>query len=387
MIRLRITLLLFFIAPWLHAQISLELLTDLAEDVKETSGLIYFNGKLITHNDSGNAAELYEIDPANGSVQRTVVLTDAVNVDWEDLAQDDNYIYVGDFGNNNGNRQDLVIYRVAKNDYLNSDTPTAEAINFSYEDQQDFAQNPQTNWDAEALISYQGNLIVFTKQWGAMGTVAYSVPTESGTFVASRLDSYQIDGLVTGACYDGDADQIVLVGYSQLLTPFIAQVDGLNSTSIFSGTVTKAALELAFTQVEGIAKSTDGFFISSEEFTRTVPSIFFPSQLYTVRFEIEPEPEPDPDPDPDPDPQPDDSPSPELILFQPSGSISLDYNFDTEEDIFGYAIFDGNGKRVMIRNSDSEKMGSIDTSFLRPSIYFVSFYLRNGRIAKPFIIR
>lgn len=368
-------LLLFFHVPWLHAQINLELLTDLSDDVKETSGLIYFDGKLITHNDSGNAAELYEIDPADGSVRKTIVLTNAVNIDWEDLAQDDDYIYIGDFGNNNGDRQDLVIYRIVKNDYLNSDTPAAEAINFSYEDQTDFTQDSQTNWDAEAFISYQGNLIIFTKQWETMGTVAYSIPNEPGTHVASRLDSYQVDGLVTGAAYDFDSDQIVLVGYSQLLFPFVVQVQNPQSDSIFSGTVVKTTLELAFSQIEGIAYAEDHFFMSSEEFTSTTPSIFSPSRLYSIQFELDPN-----------LPQNEGSGS-GLILFQPSGSQFLNYNFDTEEDIFGYAVFDVNGKRILLGNGNSEKMGSIDTSFLGSSIYFVSFYLRNGRIAKPFIIR
>ncbi|WP_144896518.1 hypothetical protein [Lutibacter sp. Hel_I_33_5] len=43
-------------------------------EVKETSGLLFFNDKIITHNDSGYAANLYEIDSLSGLITRTVKL-------------------------------------------------------------------------------------------------------------------------------------------------------------------------------------------------------------------------------------------------------------------------------------------------------------------------
>jgi len=40
----------------------------LSYNVRETSGLIYLNGKLITHNDSGGEPALYELDTITGNV-------------------------------------------------------------------------------------------------------------------------------------------------------------------------------------------------------------------------------------------------------------------------------------------------------------------------------
>ena len=82
---------------------------ELPAEVIETSGLLFLNGKLITHNDSGDDSNLYEIDTITGNITRTVSVSNATNIDWEDIAQDDTYIYIGDFGNNNGTRtiQDL----------------------------------------------------------------------------------------------------------------------------------------------------------------------------------------------------------------------------------------------------------------------------------------
>ena len=36
------------------------------------------------------------------------------NTDWEEISQDKDFIYIGDIGNNSGNRDDLKIYRAGK---------------------------------------------------------------------------------------------------------------------------------------------------------------------------------------------------------------------------------------------------------------------------------
>jgi hypothetical protein len=36
----------------------------------------------------------------------------AKNTDWEALTNDGNNFYIGDFGNNDGSRRDLTIYKV-----------------------------------------------------------------------------------------------------------------------------------------------------------------------------------------------------------------------------------------------------------------------------------
>ena len=85
---------------------------ELPEKVKETSGLLFLDGKIITHNDSGNDANLYEIDSLSGTILRTISIANATNIDWEDLAENDTHLFIADIGNNNGNRQDLKIYTI-----------------------------------------------------------------------------------------------------------------------------------------------------------------------------------------------------------------------------------------------------------------------------------
>ena len=86
--------------------------TDLNDDLSETSGLLYVDGRIITHNDSQGLNNLYEINKNTGNISRTVTIKGATNVDWEDLCQDGEYIYNGDFGNNKGSRTDLKIYKL-----------------------------------------------------------------------------------------------------------------------------------------------------------------------------------------------------------------------------------------------------------------------------------
>ena len=105
---------------------------DLPTILSESSGAIFFNDKLIIHNDSGNENKLHELDTITAAVTRTVTVTNATNTDWEDIAQDDLSIYIGDIGNNSGNRTNLKIYKILKSDYQNSTNVTAEIINFSY---------------------------------------------------------------------------------------------------------------------------------------------------------------------------------------------------------------------------------------------------------------
>ena len=63
--------------------------SNLNAALEENSGLILWNDRLWTHNDGGNSTALFEMD-TTGTIIRTVNVSNAVNVDWEDIAQDEN---------------------------------------------------------------------------------------------------------------------------------------------------------------------------------------------------------------------------------------------------------------------------------------------------------
>ena len=202
-------------------------LTFLDETVSETSGIVYLNGRLITHNDSGGNSALYEIDSITGAVTRTVTIEDASNVDWEDICVDDTYIYIADIGNNNGTRTDLRIYKILISDYLNNEVISAEKIEYNYSDQTNFTSNPfNTNFDAETLIAYNDSLYIFTKNWGDNRTNVYSIPKTPGNYSVNRIDNFWTNGIITGGTYNVETQKIVLTGMA-LIFPFIVEIDGI----------------------------------------------------------------------------------------------------------------------------------------------------------------
>lgn len=75
--------------------------------LSETSGLIRWKQGFITHNDSGNDAELFMLTANGDLIARQPVA--AGNHDWEDIAVQGNTLYVADIGNNNGRRPELSI--------------------------------------------------------------------------------------------------------------------------------------------------------------------------------------------------------------------------------------------------------------------------------------
>ena len=264
----------FFICFSIQAQIeNIIEKYDLPATISETSGLLFFNGKLITHNDSGDAANLYELDTITGNITRTININNATNVDWDDVTQDDTYIYIGDFGNNsNGNRQDLKIYRILKSDFTNSTSITSETIAFSYEDQTDFTSQPNnTNFDAEAMSAYKDKLVIFTKNWTDNTVHAYTIPKTIGTHSAKKVSSYNSNGLITGSTCNKEDDSFLLCGYTNPTgQPFLVhiKVNAITNDAIFSGVIERTDINptLNPSQVEGITViSGKKYFLSREK--------------------------------------------------------------------------------------------------------------------------
>jgi len=194
--------------------------------LEETSGMLFWKGGLWQHADGGAGPLLYETDTADGRIRRSVRVLDVWNRDWEDIAQDDSHVYVGDFGNNaDGARRDLAIYRIRKADLAevsDSGGVSADRIAFRYPDMPDTVAAPnRTDHDCEAMVCLDGRLLLFTKRWVSNGTVLYTVPALPGEHVATKVDSFDTGGLVTGADLDPATGRIVLTGYSRMLARFL----------------------------------------------------------------------------------------------------------------------------------------------------------------------
>lgn len=253
-----------------NAAINPKLKYNLTTTLNETSGLTWWDKKIWTHNDSGNDPLIYALDNATGNIIKTVAIKNASNIDWEDMAQDEKYIYIGDFGNNaNGNRTNLKIYKIKKKDIKAKDSVNAEIINFAYADQIDFTPkgSNNTNFDCEAMITFGDSIFLFSKNWVDNKTRLYKLPKTPGTYSAENMADLDVQGLITGADIVAEQKIIILTGYSSSITPFIYLLYDFSGNDFFVANKRKISINQSFTQVEGVcALSATKYYISNEKF-------------------------------------------------------------------------------------------------------------------------
>jgi len=248
----------------------------------ETSGLVAWNNKLWTHNDSQDN-NIYAFDTNNVNNYQSYALPGLINTDWEEISQDDTYFYIGDFGNNtNGNRTDLKIFRIEKNSVL-LNSPIIDTINFAYSNQTDFTATGgnNTDFDCESFIISTDSIYLFTKQWISQKTSIYSIPKTIGTHIANYRSTLDVQGLITGAVYKESQGLIVLCGYTNLLQPFIYLLYDFSGVNFLGANKRKINLSLSFHQVEGITTNSGLiYYISNEKFVQLPISI--PAKLHVL---------------------------------------------------------------------------------------------------------
>ena len=248
--------------------------------LRESSGLCYTDGNLWSFGDSGNPNAIYKIDTTTGAILQTVTLQNTSNEDWEDITADNDYIYIGDFGNNNGIRKDLRILRIKKTDITTSVqvNVNADVVSFSYSDQMDFTFNSNTNFNCEALVSIEDNLYIFTKDAGDFQTRCYQLPKTPGTYIVAPISSFNTAGKITSAAYNPVTKELALGGYeAKKMHPFIWFFKDYSSNHFFEGDNTKVSLSNDDTpwQTEGIDyTSANTMFLSCESTPGIAASLY-----------------------------------------------------------------------------------------------------------------
>lgn len=197
----------------------------LPKALEEVSGIEWVDSSLWAIEDSGNDNDLYRLD-ANGEIAHTIRITDATNVDWEDLASDaTGNIYIGDFGNNDNLRQDLCIYKVSKETLGNATTTAAAKTTFSYPDQTAFPPPASERlFDVEAFIVYQDYFYLFTKNrsTNSDGSVTiYRIPNQPGpqtAVILGKLNSCTDFNTcaITAAAISPDQQKVAILSHNKL---------------------------------------------------------------------------------------------------------------------------------------------------------------------------
>jgi len=225
MTRLYIALLPLLIASCSGSETQLNVAGKLS--LKEVSGLEYIDGSLWALEDSGNKNSIYKLS-ADGKIEQEINVTNATNHDWEELTSDkQGNLYIGDFGNNDSDRKDLVIYKLAHDNY----DKVSSVISFYYPEQKEFPpKKSNLIYDSEAFFEHNGNFYLFTKNRskGFNGDFqVYKIPNKEGSHAAQLLGTLKTcDNFrkcaITGADISPDGTKAVLVSGDKiwLLTNF-----------------------------------------------------------------------------------------------------------------------------------------------------------------------
>ena len=248
-------------------------IATLSDSLRETSGLTFFQNRLYTINDGGNPNVIFEIDKNSGKILRKIQ-TDFPNKDWEAITNDEEKLYIGDFGNNAGNRRDLKIYSIdhqLKTGYFK----------FEYADQKSYNnQYFQHNFDAEAMVFFKGNIHLFTKEWASSNISHYIIDlnTKENQSV-TRAETFHLGFVATDSAYfEG---KLYVLGYTKKAKAYLMIFEQNKEGLFFSNPVKKYRLGSVLTvgQVEGIAVNADGIYISNEGFSKLIfnvnPNLYF----------------------------------------------------------------------------------------------------------------
>ncbi|MEN2486971.1 hypothetical protein AAYQ05_04150 [Flavobacterium sp. B11] len=250
-------------------------LYSLPKKLKEVSGITYFpeTNILYTLEDSGNKNALYAID-SKGKLAKTITISNATNVDWEDITKDKSgNIYIGDFGNNDNERRDLCIYKVAKNQ-LNNDVAKAEyKISYSYPEQTEFPpKKKEMFYDVEGFFELNGYFYLFTKNRskGFDGTAfIYKIKNAAGTQKAVKVGEFKTCNnynhcVLTSATISPDGKKVALLSHDKVLL-----FKGFKGDLFHKGTQTEINLN-HFSQKEAIVFKDNNTLLIADEKTNKI---------------------------------------------------------------------------------------------------------------------
>lgn len=251
----------------------------LPTEVSETSGLFFHNGRLWTHNDSGGKPILYALDTTTFEVVQRITLAQVKNKDWEEVCTDGESVFVGDFGNNKGSRKNLRIFTFPLS-ALPAEGDTiiqVDSILFRFADQTNFEKRKhEHDYDCEAMFATDNCLYLLSKGWATGTTRLYRLPKTPGKHMAEVVNSFDSQGLITGADYDRESRTLVVVGYvKNVWKPFMYIIFDFDEHGEKLTNHRFEMSQLAGGQTEGICFFDDGQCYVSAETSPTMSSRVF----------------------------------------------------------------------------------------------------------------
>ena len=207
------------------------------------------------HNDKGNASELFRFD-LNGKVHQKIKLKGIKNDDWEAIERDnDGYLYLGGFGDNEEKRAVYRIHRIKEPDSNAKKVDQIESFSFKYSDAQ--------SHNCEAFFIFNDNFYLITKvdkknKSSKPEIYRLSKQNEGFTNTAVRLGSFTIDGVVTDAVYLESHECLVVLTYSNIAFYSVEKESDLLSKPI-------SVIDIDFGQCEAIGVNGNNIVITNEK--------------------------------------------------------------------------------------------------------------------------
>lgn len=264
----------------------LEVLTTLPKFIKEASAAEVTSASpdlVWTIEDQKNDNILFGFTK-NGELKKEIRINNVKNNDWEDLTADDaGNIYIGDFGNNDNERQNLAIYKINASDLAKDQADASEIVEFYYPEQTEFpAKKKDRIYDSESFFIFNNQFYLFTKNRSSKfdGTTSlYRVDNKPGQRLpAKKISSFvTCDNFnhcaVTSAAMSPDKKKVAILSSDKvwIFTDF-------KGDDFFSGKSQMIELD-HFTQKEGLTFESNDSLLITDEAAKKGKSFLYRLQL------------------------------------------------------------------------------------------------------------
>ena len=254
-----------------HSQkIHFDLEKNLPKELNEISGITK-DGNIFWAISDAKKSTIYKLD-LSGNIIQEIQISNVRLKDAEAITSDKNYLYVGDIGDNDGNRTNRSIIKILKTSIGNKSATTikGELINFSFPDRNESKKKKNNNHDCEAMLFFKDSLYLFTKRREDQKSELFVLPVTPGNHAARSISIFKTNGLITDAALNEKETEIALIGYDEgHAMPFILVFNSFSGNDFFSGINKRYEItneKKLNWQIEGITyNGDDGFYFCSEK--------------------------------------------------------------------------------------------------------------------------
>lgn len=205
-----------------------------------------------------------------GQLIKEITITNVENNDWEDLTSDDEgNIYIGDFGNNDNDRENLAIYKINAADLDKNEAKAEAIVQFYYPEQTEFPPKKKDRiFDVESFFIFKNKFYLFTKNRSSKfdgTTVLYEVENNPlqklpakkiGSFVTCDQFNHCA---VTSADISPNKDKVAILSSDKVWI-----FTNWKDNNFFSGNVEKIELN-HHTQKEGLCFKDENTILMTDE--------------------------------------------------------------------------------------------------------------------------